>query len=363
MSLSGNLGFVALHEVLRLLSRSHQQGAVDIRGDGLHGRIYVGKKGIDLATTYDNDEIRRHLMQSGLVDEARLAAMEAGDSGLAGSDDDVNALVELIREMTVESIHQLSDRGSHFEVYEQSTTPYASPRPFELEEILSAARRRSEDWKAVRRTIPDLDAMVDFKRDLGDRAEIKVGADAWKVISEIRAGSSVSEMADRLGTTDFWAARVVADLVSKDLLTLASGAVYAEPEAEAEEEATEEYVSPYDTPERLPEEEASEDAYEAYEEDYEEHEEGDEGQHEEMAEERDEEVADEMAGAPSHNQSWWQDPESKETPRADGEVEEDTEAFLEKVFSELEETDQQDEGHGLLRRRRLGALRDLGGDS
>jgi len=45
------------------------------------------------------------------------------------------------------------------------------------------------------------------------------------------------------------------------------------------------------------------------------------------------------------------------------EVEEDTEAFLEKVFSELDtSTEQDEEGYGLLRRRRMGALKDSSGD-
>ncbi|MCZ6504628.1 MAG: hypothetical protein O6834_01425 [Actinobacteria bacterium] len=47
----------------------------------------------------------------------------------------------------------------------------------------------------------------------------------------------------------------------------------------------------------------------------------------------------------------------------DGEVEEDTEAFLEKVFSELDSTtDDEEEGYGLLRRRRMGVMRDSSRD-
>jgi hypothetical protein len=348
VSLTGNLGFVALDEVLRLLSRSNQQGAVDVRGDGVHGRIFMGKRGIDLATTYEDEELRRHLIRTGLIDEAHLRAAEGGQASLAS--DNAAAIVALIREMTVESIHQLSDRGSHFEVYEHTATPYASPSPFELEEILAAARRRAEDWKTVRRTIPDLDAAVDFARDIGDREEVKMGADAWKVITEIRGGSSVTDIADRLGTTEFWAARVVADLVGKNLLDLANGAISTEVEDEMDE-SPEDYASPYDTPERM-DEKAPEDQFES-EDEYE-----DEGT-------ADEAVDEELAGATGHNQSWWKDPETKEdsTAAEGGDVEEDTEAFLEKVFSELDETDPEQEGHGLLRRRRLGALRDLSGDS
>ena len=46
-----------------------------------------------------------------------------------------------------------------------------------------------------------------------------------------------------------------------------------------------------------------------------------------------------------------------ETPSDLDAVEEDTEAFLEKVFSQLESNGQpEEEGHGLLRRRRLGSV-------
>ena len=361
MSLSGNLGFVALDEVLRLLSRSNQQGAVDVRGDGTHGRIFVGKRGIDLATTLDDEELRRHIAHTGLVDEDHLRDVEGGRGTLASGEEDTR-IVELLREMTVESIYQLNDRGSHFEVYEHRTTPFASPKPFELEETLSSVRRRADDWKTVSRTVPDLGMTVDFNRDVGDREEIKVGGDAWKVLTEIRAGASVTQIADRLGTTDFWAARTVADLVGKDLVTLTNGATTTADTAEiadtteragyeagggwddGEEPETADaevgYTGPYDTPAKAREDEDTEDEY------------PEDGEREETEAE---------TGAP-HNESWWEEPAAKDGAK-DADVEEDTEAFLEKVFSELEETEDEQEGHGLLRRRRLGALRDLTGES
>jgi hypothetical protein len=88
--------------------------------------------------------------------------------------------------------------------------------------------------------------------------------------------------------------------------------------------------------------------------------------------------------------SWWKEPSDDEEPTVDdshektpevvgeglseipsvgddetSDVEGDTEAFLEKVFSELESTDESEteEGHGLLRRRRMGTLRDFSSDS
>jgi hypothetical protein len=49
VSLSGNLGFVSLDEVLRLLTRSKQRGSVDVRGEQIRGRVFITKDGIGLA--------------------------------------------------------------------------------------------------------------------------------------------------------------------------------------------------------------------------------------------------------------------------------------------------------------------------
>jgi hypothetical protein len=52
-------------------------------------------------------------------------------------------------------------------------------------------------------------------------------------------------------------------------------------------------------------------------------------------------------------------PSLEEAPAEPDTVEEDTEAFLEKVFSQLDangQADVEEEGHGLLRRRRMGSV-------
>ena len=78
----------------------------------------------------------------------------------------------------------------------------------------------------------------------------------------------------------------------------------------------------------------------------------------------DETPAEEPAVDP--HASWWVEPEETAGP-AEEEVAEDTEAFLEKVFSgiggEEEPEQRQEEGFGLLRRRRLGVMRDISNDS
>ena len=389
MSLSGNLGFVPIDEVLRLLTRSKQQGSVNVTGNGLHGRIFVGKGGIDLATVSDNDELHRHLVNSGYADEKALTRVTTGETTLAAIAESNNSIVDLIREMTVESLYQIGFRGTDFQVHEGATTPYASPKTFELEALLQDADERKREWHKVSEMVPDLTGAIAFRRDLGDREEVTVKVDDWKVLSEIGSGASVEEIADKLGTTDFWTARIAARLVNNELIVLrgpefaaveeevaetyeaAPQADYSQPPQESFDEAPSEPVA-----EVAPSDEYA--AYEAEKSDVEA--DGSGAGSLQSGVEADEEV--------NPDRSWWQEPTDEAKPATDdeaqapavvaeglseipsvggsgegSEVEEDTEAFLEKVFSELDSEPEVEEGHGLLRRRRMGTLRDFSSDS
>ncbi len=385
MSLSGNLGFVSIDEVLRLLTRSRQQGSVNVTGMGLHGRVFVGKGGVDLATTSDNDELHRHLVNAGYADEKALNRVTTGETTLAAVAESNHAIVDLLREMTVESLHQMATRGEDFAVHEGATTPYASPKSFELEALLQDADERKREWNKVSELVPDLTGAFGFRRDLGEREEITVKVDDWKVLTEIGAGASVTEIAEKLGTTEFWTARVAARLVNNELIVL--NTPISEPETD-EDDYTDSGYAPvtdfapveadYEVREETPADEYA--AYEA---------ERDAAGAESEAELTDESNVEETADV-DPDQTWWQEPQDEE-PTADeresqtpavvaeglseipsvgddsnegSDVEGDTEAFLEKVFSELDSPEPEvEEGHGLLRRRRMGTLRDFSSDS
>ncbi len=140
---SGNLGFVSLDEVLRLLTRSDQQGSVDVRGQQVRGRIFITKGGIALATTSDDEGLHHLLVKSGLVEDDYLRSVESGDNTLSPLvEKSGGAIVALLREMTVESVYQLGLNGESFEVSEGATSRFASPHAFELEELLTDSKQR-----------------------------------------------------------------------------------------------------------------------------------------------------------------------------------------------------------------------------
>lgn len=436
VALSGNLGFVPLDEVLRLLARAGQKGAVEIQGDGTSGRIFFTRKGIALATTREDDELRSHLINTQYVASDQLADAESGKGTLKAVADERPEFVELLREMTVESIYQLSQNGSTFEVDEYAVSPYASPNPFELEAILTDSAKRANEWAEVEELLSDMAGMIRMKRDLGDRSEVTVSHDAWKLLSELGSGSSVSEMASRLGTTEFWTARVASDLTSRELLTIVSSEM-TQQAAATWEDATADVSDLAVVADSAtdPEVEEAGLAGDAVADNVVDDEQVDHAFHAETEAEAHEVVSDvedgpEVFAAVSEveqpvgeeipapvdddvdvdpNESWWVEPGGKPAAASSGEdteddeerderrgrlgmfspsrggsdqfepviddssdnVEEDTEAFLEKVFSQLEEPaeetpedpvsetgadEEEASGHGLLRRRRLGSI-------
>jgi hypothetical protein len=379
VALSGNLGFVPLDEVLRLLTRSDQQGAIDVWGQDVRGRIFISKKGIGLATISDDKELRRHLVNSGYVDEADLSSIEAGSTTLAPLADKEADIIDLLREMTVESLYQMSRRGSSFEVTESLTTPYSSPRAFELEAILEESRRRAGEWAEVEQIISDLDGVIKMNRELGDQDSVKISRDAWRLLCEMGSGASVRTLAERLGTTDFWTARVAAALSDQHLLVLAASVeeeVAVEPAsyepAPLEQPVAQDLASDDEDVDKDPNEswwvepqvDESEVAPVAAEAQVQAEPETPRdsrfGQFRHMVAGT-EELTDELPEVEAEAATAFEPQEEPvpavETPSDLDAVEEDTEAFLEKVFSQLESNGQpEEEGHGLLRRRRLGSV-------
>jgi Domain of unknown function (DUF4388) len=386
VALSGNLGFVPLDEVLRLLMRSDQRGAVEVRGEDIRGRIFVGKRGIGLATTSEDRDLHAHLVNSGYVDDEFLRGVASGKANFGDLGDRANVVVDLLREITVESIYHLSKRGASFDVAEGATSVYAASKPFELEQILDDAHKRADEWADVHRAIADLDATIRMNRDAGDQDEIRINREAWRLLCELGAGASVKVMADRLGTTEFWIARVAADMAQQDLVYLAeatpesalettpwnvqeSGSPtdedvnpnqswWTEPEDEAAAATTEEPADDSAFSEAGSDEPVSDDAIpatpaaEVKESRFGQFLTGARGETSPAPAEAVESVQDDYS-APAEDFS----PAASEESAADDGIEADTEAFLEKVFSQLDGSDEvEEEGHGLLRRRRMGSV-------
>jgi hypothetical protein len=377
--------------------RSDQRGSVEVRGEDVRGRVYVGKKGISLATTAEDRDLHKHLVNSGYVDDAFLRRVAVGEASFGDVPDRETAIIDLLREITVESLYHLSDKGATFEVAEGAVTPYGSPRPFELEATLDDVRRRTLEWDSVHEVIADLDATIKMNRDAGDQEEIKINREAWRLLCELGSGASVSVIAERLGTTEFWIAKVAAELAERQLLLLSDdsaeeGVAQTEPIPSASDFPTEQvppdqswWVEPEnEAPEAAPESSQpfpapAAEATVTQSDGPSSEEEGREsrfGHFVRSARAEGAFAADDEPAAPAvetaapsfetaapdeatGDRGPLQESPALETEPEPESLEEDTEAFLEKVFSQLDsngQADVEEEGHGLLRRRRMGSV-------
>jgi len=388
VALSGNLGFVPLDEVLRLLMRSDQRGSVEVRGEDIRGRVFVSKKGIALATTAEDRDLHKHLVNSGYVDDVFLRKVVSGESSFSDLHDRETAIIDLLREITIESLYHLGVKGATFEVAEGAVTAYGSPRPFELEAALDDSRRRADEWANVNETIADLDATIRMNRDAGDVDEIKLNREAWRLLCELGSGASVAAIAERLGTTEFWIAKVAAEMTDRQLLSL--GEEWSEQPApepaqpvsidapaaradswwvEPQEEAVAEIEG--ETSDQPFFEDTAPVAFEPAEaealEPVADEAKGSRFGHFVKSNQVDEPFAETEESFAPATENGDQEESYSETPAFDAtveaavepDVEEDTEAFLEKVFSQLDvngKADVEEEGHGLLRRRRMGSV-------
>jgi len=388
VALSGNLGFVPLDEVLRLLMRSDQRGSVEVRGEDIRGRVFVSKKGIALATTAEDRDLHKHLVNSGYVDDVFLRKVVSGESSFSDLHDRETAIIDLLREITIESLYHLGVKGATFEVAEGAVTAYGSPRPFELEAALDDSRRRADEWANVNETIADLDATIRMNRDAGDVDEIKLNREAWRLLCELGSGASVAAIAERLGTTEFWIAKVAAEMTDRQLLSL--GEEWSEQPApepaqsvsidapaaradswwvEPQEEAVAEIAG--ETSDQPFFEDTAPVAFEPAEaealEPVADEAKGSRFGHFVKSNQVDEPFAETEESFAPATENGDQEESYSETPAFDAtveaavepDVEEDTEAFLEKVFSQLDvngKADVEEEGHGLLRRRRMGSV-------
>jgi len=388
VALSGNLGFVPLDEVLRLLMRSDQRGSVEVRGEDIRGRVFVSKKGIALATTAEDRDLHKHLVNSGYVDDVFLRKVVSGESSFSDLHDRETAIIDLLREITIESLYHLGVKGATFEVAEGAVTAYGSPRPFELEAALDDSRRRADEWANVNETIADLDATIRMNRDAGDVDEIKLNREAWRLLCELGSGASVAAIAERLGTTEFWIAKVAAEMTDRQLLSLgeewseqpapepAQSVSIDAPAARADSwwvEPQEEAVAEIEgeTSDQPFFEDTAPVAFEPAEaealEPVADEAKGSRFGHFVKSNQVDEPFAETEESFAPATENGDQEESYSETPAFDAtveaavepDVEEDTEAFLEKVFSQLDvngKADVEEEGHGLLRRRRMGSV-------
>lgn len=376
MALTGNIEVFPLQEVLRLLARSGKDGCLRIEAGGDQGRIYLVDGALTLATTSTDREILDQIVAAGIVDRSRIS--DTGDIVLPevlAPSRQVSDLTDFVREHVVESLYRIRrPRSGSFEFLVDAASRFRTGQTFDAEVAVGEADRRAAEWAEIERTIDDLHRHVQMVSELPD-SEVTVNSATWRVLSSLKGGASIADIAARLGLTEFRCAREVAGLMRAGLLepvpfgTPAPSTGWADLPPVTQVEAPVELEEPLtaDEPETPWESLPASQPVEA-EADWRAFPWGDAPVVDETPEDgagfddSDEEAEEEPATG--RDGGWWAEAMGEPAHR------DDTDTFLESVFSELgesekaspeaseDEVDEEETGFsmGLLRRRRMGPM-------
>ncbi len=222
MSLNGNLEIFPVEEVLRLLARSHKTGCLRVESAGHQGRVFIAGGSLTFATTSTDEEIRRQIINAGLVgpddfrkvDLSGVSLSEVLAPTVTSSD-----LTDFVREQIVESLYRVRKAGKgKFDFLVDVAARYPTGQAFDVEFVIAESERRSTEWADIDAVIPDLHAKYRLARTLTGDDAVTISSSTWRFLAAVESGANADELADRLGLSTFVASRELATLVRNGLM-------------------------------------------------------------------------------------------------------------------------------------------------
>ncbi len=233
MSLTGHLDVFPLEEVLRLLARSYKSGCLRVDSPDLHGRVYLNNGSLALVTVGSDEDLRRQLIGSKLVGEDALRSAEIGGKNLndvASDNGGHQALDDFFREEVVESLYRIRKPGRGQFVFNVDVAPrYRADTAFDVELCVSEADRRAAEWSDIESVIPNIDLALRISPEAPNGEPVTLAPNTWRLVAGFEGSGTVRSLADRLGVSRFRVAKDLTALVRSGLVEAATAAT-AEPE-------------------------------------------------------------------------------------------------------------------------------------
>jgi hypothetical protein len=182
MALQGTLDTFELPDVLRLLASTRKTGRLRLQTDRGDGSVWVDQ---------------------GLVVGVQSPGTGAGDPS--------EGIFDLLRA-----------KDGSFD-FEPDGAPTAPVPPAEVEPLLAAAEERLAEWRDIERVVPSVYAWVRLANEL-PAPEVTIDAAAWKTVTAIGSGVTVTDLGRSLDLSEVAVCRLVRDLVHLGLASVTDDA-------------------------------------------------------------------------------------------------------------------------------------------
>ncbi len=228
MSLNGRLESIPLVEVLRLLARSKQTGALRIEVAGNEAKIYLDEGRLSFATTKSDALLRVELLNAGLVTNESWDLVERRK----GSAHDAivepystRDLIDFIREHGTDVIFKVARVGrGQFDFGEDVRPRYEMGQTVDVEECIDEAEARIVAWEKIEEVVPSVDHRLSLVSELPEGAkDVTITGDTWRLLASVGDRGSIAAISEKVGASEFNVAQAMAQLVRQGLVQVEKG--------------------------------------------------------------------------------------------------------------------------------------------
>lgn len=246
MTLSGSLEAFPLDEVLRLLARAGKSGCLRVETDGMQGKIFVRDGYLAYATTRSDEELRAQILNAGLVNEDSWREVENRGKSIPDaltSGKGIDDLRSFIMEHITDVLFRLRRPGHGTFDFANDVMPrYDTGQALEVEVAVSESKRRLSQWREIEEVIPAMTFRLKMASALPGDREVTISPDTWRMLAALDGQGTVSELAHKLGSSDFLVGQAMASLIRAGLVDLIDKVVgarygYGQPTEEPSETA------------------------------------------------------------------------------------------------------------------------------
>lgn len=228
MSLNGRLESIPLVEVLRLLARSKQTGALRIEVAGNEAKIYLEEGRLTFATTKSDALLRVELLNAGLVTNESWETVErrkgtAHDALVEPYS--TRDLLDFIRDHGTEVVFKVARVGrGQFDFSEDVRPRYEIGQAVDVEDCIDEAEARIVAWEKIEEVVPSVDHRLKLVSELPEGAkDVTITGDTWRLLASVGDRGSIATVAERVGASEFNVAQAMAQLVRQGLVEVEAG--------------------------------------------------------------------------------------------------------------------------------------------
>ena len=197
-SLNASFEVLPLADLVLLLAANRSTGVLKVGGEQAC-ELWLIDGAFTFAARIDESPLDETLERQGIASAEDLAATAGDGQGaalVARPGVDGERLRAVVHDRIIETLFPLLlAPDATFEFFEDEAHPFGGGSGLGVQEALSSARQRLEDWKAIAASIPSLGGTASMVPDLPpQQAEVRVSAGDWGVLALIDGRRSVGDL-------------------------------------------------------------------------------------------------------------------------------------------------------------------------